>query len=548
MRVTVAWLLGGVVATALYLALALAGGVAPAAPAPTPPAPGTPSPAASPAAPTPPAVPAAAIAGDWEGPLDAGGVKLRTVLHIKVNADGSLTSTMDSPDQSAIGIPVPTTTFKDGALVLDLPNLAAHYEGKLNAAGTEISGQWAQRGVTLNLTLARPGAKPAEAAASPAPPPTPAPPIREMWLGTLDVGPSKLRLVLHIARSSEGLLTATLDSVDQGAMGLPVDSITFKDGLVKFEMKQLGARYEGKMNAAGVELTGEFTQSGTTFPLVLKAVDQAPELKRPQDPQKPYPYVEQEVVYQNKPVGVTLAATITLPPGPGPFPAVVLITGSGAQDRNETVFGHHPFLVLADYLTRQGVVVLRADDRGVGGTSAGPPGPTTEDFVGDALAGVDYLKTRKEVDPGKIGLIGHSEGGVVAPLAAVRSKDVAFIVLMAGTGLPGDQILYRQSELIGRAMGASAEKLAQERQLDEQVFKIVKEEKDPAAAERRVRAVLSAEPDARTQALDSRVQAVLSPWFKFFLTYDPRPTLAKVKVPVLAINGERDLQVPPRKI
>ncbi len=537
MRASARWLLGIVVVGA-----ALAGptfGVDQAAPAPT----AAPAPAA-PAAPPPAAAPASVVAGDWEGVLDTGAVKLRTVLHVTVNADGSLTATMDSPDQGAAGLPVATTTFKDGVLVLDLPNLAAHYEGKLNAAGTEIEGQWAQRGAVLKLTFARPAPKPA---AAPAVAPAPSPPIRDTWLGTLEIGPSKLRLVLHIVRSSEGVLTATVDSLDQGAMALPVDSITFKDGVLRFEMKRLMASYEGKMNAASDELTGVFTQAGQTLPLVFRAVEQAPVVKRPQEPQKPYPYREEEVTYENQAAGVKFAATLTLPQGAGPFPAVVLLTGSGPQDRNETVFGHRPFLVLADHLTRQGVAVLRADDRGVGGTTAGTPGVTTEDLAGDALAGVAYLKTRKEIDPRRIGLLGHSEGGMEAPMAAVRSRDVAFIVLMAGTGVPGEQVLLRQSELIARAMGAPEEQIQNARKINEQVYEAVRNEKDPAAAERRVRALLSAQPELKGAALDVQVQAVMSPWFRFFLTYDPRPTLAKVKVPVLAIGGERDLQVPAKE-
>ncbi len=545
MRVAARWLLGIVVVGAALAGLAFAGEIPAPRPTPAPaPAP-TPAPVPTPAPPPPAAaVPASAIAGDWEGVLDTGAVKLRTVLHVTVNSDGSLTATVDSPDQGAMGLPVATTTFQDGELVLLLPDLAARYRGALNPAGTEIAGIWAQRGAVLKLTFARPAPKPPTA---PAVAPTPAPPIRDTWLGVLEIGPSKLRLVLHITRSAEGALAATVDSLDQGAMALPVDSITFKDGLLRFEMKRLMASYEGKMNAPGDELTGAFTQAGQTLPLVFKAVEQAPVVRRPQEPRKPYPYREEEVTYENQAAGVKFAATLTLPQGAGPFPAVVLLTGSGPQDRNETVFGHRPFLVLADHLTRQGIAVLRADDRGVGGTSAGPPGVTTEDLAGDALAGVAYLKTRKEIDPRRIGLLGHSEGGMEAPMAAVRSRDVAFIVLMAGTGVPGEQILLRQSELLARAMGASEEQAQNARKINEQVYQVIREEKDPAAAQRRVRALLSAQPELKGAALDVQVQAVMSPWFRFFLTYDPRPTLAKVKVPVLAVGGERDLQVPAKE-
>ena len=182
----------------------------------------------------------------------------------------------------------------------------------------------------------------------------------------------------------------------------------------------------------------------TGFTLTINRVDKAVEILRPQEPKKPYPYIEEEVVYENKEAEITLAGTLTLPPGKSSFPAVLLITGSGPQDRDETVYGHYPFLVLADYLTRQGVAVLRVDDRGVGESTGDFSQATSEDFASDVLAGIGYLKTRKEINPEQIGLIGHSEGGLIAPMVAIKSPDVAFIILMAGTGLTGEEILYLQ--------------------------------------------------------------------------------------------------------
>src|SRR5262252_6974298 len=180
-------------------------------------------------------------------------------------------------------------------------------------------------------------------------------------------------------------------------------------------------------------------------------------LNRPQEPKKPSPYAEEEVGYENKRDGVRLAGALTFPRGKGPFPAVLLITGSGPQDRNESLFGHKPFLVLADYLTRQGIAVLRVDDRGVGGSTGSAPNSTTENFAADVMAGIEFLKTRKEIDPKQIGLIGHSEGGLIAPMVASQNGDVAFIVLMAGAGLTGEEILYLQGAMIMKANGASAD-------------------------------------------------------------------------------------------
>ena len=373
------------------------------------------------------------------------------------------------------------------------------------------------------------------------------------WQGALEVSAFKLRLVLKISKTPDGKLTATVDSLDQSAKDLAVDTITFQDGTLKFEMKALGASYVGTLSKDGTELTGQFTQGGV-LPLDFKRVTDASqlELKRPQTPKKPYPYTEEEVSYENKQDQVKLAATLTLPPGNGPFPAVVLITGSGPQDRNEALLGHQPFLVLADYLTRRGIAVLRADDRGVGGTSKGGPNDTTENFASDALAGVEFLKTRKEINPKQIGLIGHSEGGMAAPMVAAKSDNVAFIVLMAGPGIPGDKLLIKQTGLIA---SAECEKEVERSLAESQnLFAIVSQEKDSVVARQKLHdaAIKRAEAakkrvDAQLASSETQSYAFATPWFRYFLSYDPRPTLMKVHVPVLAINGGKDLQVPPKE-
>src|SRR5229473_8212050 len=260
--------------------------------------------------------------------------------------------------------------------------------------------------------------------------------VEGFWAGALDAGTFKLRLVMKFSRTPDGKLKGSLDSLDQGANDIPMSVVTFQNGALHVEMKSLGATYDGKLSAEGTQITGEFMQGGAKLPLDLRRIEKVSDVsrKRPQTPSQPYPYDEVEVTYQNKQDKITLAATLTVPRGAGPFPAVVLITGSGFEDRNEAIFGHQPFLVLADYLTRRGIAVLRADDRGIGGSEKGSPNDTSENYAGDALAGIEFLKTRKEINPKQIGLIGHSEGGMIAPMAATNSSDVAFIVLMAGPG------------------------------------------------------------------------------------------------------------------
>ncbi len=479
------------------------------------------------------------VIGDWQGTLKPSGAELRLVLHISKADGGELEATLDSVDQGANGIPVSVITVKDSQLKFSVDAVGGAYEGKVNAAVTQIEGTWTQQGQPLPLVFER-------AASKAKTPPKPAKPsdIDGAWMGTLDAGAMKLRIVFHITNTQDGL-TATMDSPDQNAKGLPVTSVTRGGASLKLELKQMAGEFDGKIAQDLTTMEGTWTQRGNSLPLVLKRVKDAAELerRRPQNPVKPYPYREEEVSYANPVASITLAATLTIPPGKGPFPAVLLITGSGPQDRDEALMGHRPFLVLADYLTRHGLAVLRADDRGVGKSGGKFATGTTADFATDAEAGVAYLKARPEVDPHKIGLIGHSEGGIIAPMVAARNPDVAFIVMLAGSGVPGDQILVAQSRLISEAAGqnpAEADKSADE---EREVLALVKNEKNSAALETDLRKRLAGKgTDAQ---VDAQIKALTSPWFRYFLAYDPAGALRKVQCPVLALNGEKDLQVPP---
>jgi pimeloyl-ACP methyl ester carboxylesterase len=383
--------------------------------------------------------------------------------------------------------------------------------------------------------------------------------IDGFWQGTLKVAVTELRLAFKISKKPDGTLTATMDSLDQGAKDIPIQEVRFKDNTLHLELKKINASFEGKMNQDGSEIAGLWKQSGLDLPLTLKPVAKPVELNRPQEPKKPYPYAEEEVAYQNKKAGIKLAGTMTLPRSKGPFPAVLLITGSGPQDRDETLMGHKPFKVLADYLTRRGIAVLRVDDRGVGQSTGDHAKATTMDFADDVEAGVAFLKSRPDIDPRQIGLIGHSEGGVIAPIVAGRSKDVAFIVMLAGTGITGEQILYLQGQAILKAMGVSAPQLLARQRIFQQIlFTTMKAEPDNATAQKKIREVLAKETAKLTEAekkaaakqqaaLDAQIKTVLTPWFRFFITYDPTSALQNVKCPVLALNGEKDVQVDPKE-
>ncbi|MDD3631910.1 MAG: alpha/beta hydrolase, partial [Atribacterota bacterium] len=351
-------------------------------------------------------------------------------------------------------------------------------------------------------------------------------------------------------------LIATIDSPDQGVTGIPVEQITLKENNLSLQIPSIGGFFQGKVNEDFTLIEGAWQQLGTSFNLSLHRVEKSIVIIRPQEPKKPYPYNEEEVKYENKVAGITLAGTLTLPDGGGLFPAVVLISGSGPQDRDEAIVGHRPFLVLADYLTRQGIAVLRFDDRGVGESEGNFDLATSEDFATDVLAGIAYLKNREEINSKQIGLIGHSEGGLIAPMVAAHSSDVGFIVLMAGPGLRGEEILYLQSALISKATGTSEEEIIRNRRFNERAYTLIKEEENQEIVAEQLYQILmdyfnelSKEEKDKIGDIEAyinvQMQSLLSPWFRYFLIYDPAPTLSKVKCPVLAINGEKDLQVPP---
>jgi pimeloyl-ACP methyl ester carboxylesterase len=380
-----------------------------------------------------------------------------------------------------------------------------------------------------------------------------------LWMGTLNIMMiQKLRLVVEVTSPTPGKLMATMDIIDQGAMGIPMDVFVADGSKMKWEIKALGASFEGELKPDG-KYHGTFKQGPLNTALVLERIEKRPlSPGRPQDPKKPYPYVEEETSVINNAVNppLKLAGTLTMPKGDGPFPAVVLITGSGAQNRNEELMNHRPFLVLADHLTRKGIAVLRMDDRGVGGSKGGSANDTSKDFAGDILAAAEHLRTDKRIDPKKVGLIGHSEGGIIAPMVAAENPDtVAFIVLLAGPTLTGKEILFLQGEKILMAGGMSASDAKENRAVQERLFEVMEKELDAKKRAERLDEELKASVRKVSGALKKSFEsetsrkmqaaALNNGWMKFFLTYDPLPALTKVKCPTLAVWGEKDLQVPP---
>lgn len=376
------------------------------------------------------------------------------------------------------------------------------------------------------------------------------------WIGELDQGGKKLKVVIHLVEIEDGRgLSGTLDSPAQGAFGLKLNPVRVEGNRLTFEFQPAGFMYSGEVSPDGLAISGTLTQRGGQAALVFsKASGNQPPSAKKQDPKPPFPYLFEEVTVVNpEDPRVILSGTLTIPKeGEGPFPAVVLISGSGPQNRDSEVFGHRPFFVLADFLTRMGVAVLRFDDRGVGKSKGDFASATTRDFASDVFALVQFLKTRKEIDSARIGLIGHSEGGYVAPMVAARTRDVSFLVLMAAPGVSGLRLSLAQGETLARAEGVSEGEIQKNRTLQMELFEIYLSEADPMKAEPRlIKAVerfTAPMTDEKkrvqeTQRLLASAKAFNNGWFRFFLRYEPGPTLKKVRIPVLALNGSLDLQV-----
>lgn len=336
-----------------------------------------------------------------------------------------------------------------------------------------------------------------------------------------------------------------LDSDGESRISIPAQGL--RDGVLSevessperavFLLAGAGARVEATLGSSGASSTCTFSQRGFEFacalePMDAKAFELAQTMTRPQTPRAPFPYAIEEVAFENTEDGVHLEGTLTIPPGEGPHPAALLISGSGPQDRDETIMGHKPFWVVADYMSRKGIAVLRVDDRGVGGSTGSISESTGANFATDAAAAVAMLRKHPRIDPDRVGLIGHSEGGVIGPRVAAADAKIAFVVMMAGTGVPGDQVIRKQSMALVKASGAS----------DDQV------ETARVQQDATLDAILAAKTidDARA-AVPASAAASISPWFMAFVRYDPAPALKAVQCPVLVLQGELDLQVLPEQ-
>lgn len=379
------------------------------------------------------------------------------------------------------------------------------------------------------------------------------------WHGVLSAGALELRLVFNISVNEDLSLKATLDSPDQGAMDIPLGEVILSEDSIRIDAPIAQGFYIGRIVSQS-SIEGEWHQSGRSFKLDLDRQEEAIVLNRPQEPQAPYPYKEEEISFTNSEQDFSLAGTLTIPQGEGPFPAVILVSGSGSQNRDEEIFGHKPFKLIADYLTRNGMAVLRYDDRGVAASGGNAAGSTTEDHAGDARSAFDYLLDRSDINPSKIGIIGHSEGGMIAFILASSQKDVAYIVSLAGPGVDGKTILLDQSDHIARLSGAADAILEDNRNVMSGVYDIMiahetyedwneetLEFTSKFYSERLVGNYSEADIERGKENLLASIPEAAYAWMRYFVLFDPAPLFSKITCPVLALNGEKDCQVLPEQ-
>ena len=372
------------------------------------------------------------------------------------------------------------------------------------------------------------------------------------WMGKLNVSSISLRIIFNLSLTGMDSIAVTLDSPDQGAKNIKIGPVSTDNEKIRISAPLIAGEYNGVLKNDTL-IDGIWTQGGNSLPLVLTKLRKAFTLNRPQEPKPPFPYLSEDVYFANEKAGIKLAGTLTIPEGDGPFPAVIMITGSGSQNRNEELLGHKPFLIIADYLSRVGIAVLRYDDRGVGQSQGTPLNTTSADFAADAEAAFLYMQKRDLIDKDHIGLVGHSEGGFIAPMVASANPGIAFIISLAGTGVPGDQILHRQNRDISLMSGAKESEVNNAVAINKKLFAVLKKETDNKKAEAEIAEVYrkalkkqkksDEEIDKEVKQLNASLNPVAYNWMRYFITTNPADFWEKVKCPVLALNGEKDLQV-----
>ncbi len=474
----------------------------------------------------------------WYGVLDAEVRKFRFLVELS-ETDNAWSGKLTSLDEGQVVLPLQSVDRSDSRLGFEIKATAAEYSADLTDNQTVATGKWKQRTANLDLVFRRVDAAPQQK-------------LKNRWTGQIKVLFQKINVAVRELESGEVLF----DSLSQKAGGF-VAKQTIEGDEVEINVPAIAGKFKGTYSADRSSITGKWSQGLITVELVLAKdsgiAEPEPVVLRPQTPKAPFPYEAEDVTFENKASGIQLAGTLTLPASGSQSPAVVMISGSGPQDRDESIAEHKPFWVIADHLARNGIAVLRFDDRGVGKSEGDFASANSEDFATDVAAAIQFLRSRDDIDQAKIGLCGHSEGGLIAPMVAAKDKDLAFIILLAGPGVNGEKILLSQGQLILKVAGASDEELESEQAIQRILFDLAKrtptlsKEDFVEATKLAIQPHLGEEDQSKSQQIAETAAAqLLSPWFQYFLTYEPAPTLQEVSCPVLALNGERDLQVDPK--
>ncbi|HIK93170.1 MAG TPA: alpha/beta hydrolase [Planctomycetes bacterium] len=484
----------------------------------------------------------------WYGVMDAGVREFRFRIEPVPDTDAATAQQLVSLDEGGRVFPLDDFRQDDSQLQFRLNISKAEYSGTISDDGNVVTGKWRQRGKDLDLVFRKLDAVHTDRPS-------------EVWSGVMTALFQKLTMRIRVYKQDDGSEIVYLDSVTQKAGGFKAKRTV--EGIEwTIAVDSLGGSFKGTINKEKSEVKGKWTQGGVALDLTLSPdtseedeIVKAP--SRPQTPKPPFPYLVEDVTFTNETDGVRLAGTMTVPKSATPCPAAILISGSGPQDRDESLLGHKPFWIIADHLSRHGIAVLRFDDRGTGASTGDFQSATSEDFSRDVEAAFEHLRRDPRVEKNATGLIGHSEGGILAPMVAGRRSDVAFVILLAGTGVNGREILLSQGQLILKAQGVTDE-AALKAQRDTQVALIdtvinapvdATQDELVASAMLILADVLPAEAleeETLKPTVSAGIERVKSQWFRFFLTHEPGPVLEKVKCPVLALNGEKDVQVDPQ--
>ncbi|MBE0663488.1 MAG: alpha/beta fold hydrolase [Bacteroidales bacterium] len=373
-----------------------------------------------------------------------------------------------------------------------------------------------------------------------------------VWHGYAKNPDNKEILFVFLFENSQNGLTSTMAIPTFDVSGIKPKTTAYENGKLNIDGSNVGMNYEGKLNETTNLIEGTYAEDGVLLALTLKKGNpKMPKMKRPQEPVKPYPYYEEQVVFENREAGIKLSGTFTRPNQKGKYPVVVLISGSGRHDRDGSMMSHRPFLVLSDYLTRKGIAVLRYDDRGFGESTGDFSKATTADFAQDVISAVQYLKSRNDINPDQIGLIGHSEGGIIAPFAANQTKDISFIVTLAATGISGSEVSVMQSKSL-RPFPVQDEEAFEDNV--RQSIKIASSSKEISEKRKELLAhnntyltpilkSIGATDENITKFIQNETESVLKPWSIYFYNYNPANEFEKLQIPVLSLNGSKDQQV-----